>query len=148
MGNKRSHRRSKINARRAVVNKSNAAPLKAKGSATGGRMASLLQPLRTLVRSFTTKKRRTVQKRIVWSTLPSRFVRAGKTSLIVLLVVVVTTVLFSDVFKKNTVIIEPFLVNSELQSKGYDGPVIATAITHNISVMIQESNSIKGDKGF
>lgn len=147
MGDKRS-RRSKGYSRRKVLNGATTPPGKAKGRTNDSRLASLFRPVRAVMNSLAARKRKTGKDRIQWSTLPGIFVRVVKTALTVLLAVVVATVLFSDVFKKDAVLIGPFHINSELQAKGFDEQVLAGSIAHNISVMVQEADSIKQAKGF
>jgi tetratricopeptide (TPR) repeat protein len=57
-------------------------------------------------------------------------------------------VLFSDLFQKDAVVIKPFVLNSELQSKGYDGQTVAIQLVHDITTMIQEAGSLKQAEGF
>jgi tetratricopeptide (TPR) repeat protein len=46
------------------------------------------------------------------------------------------------------VVIEPFTLNSELQSKGYDGQMVAAMLVHNIVRMVREADSVKQDQSF
>ncbi|MCA1568576.1 MAG: tetratricopeptide repeat protein [Acidobacteria bacterium] len=149
MGKKQKHRRPKINSHRAATSEPTAAHLQAEASAKSNRLSSLLQPLRKFsFFSNTTPDKGTEKTETQLSNLPSRILKAGVTFLTVALITVITSVLFLDVFKKDTVVIEPFHISSELQSKGYNDELVAGHIAHQISVMIREMKSIKRSQGF
>ena len=78
----------------------------------------------------------------------SKAQKTAATLVTVVLVVVVVIILFSDIFQKEAVVIEPFTLNSELQNKGYEGETLAKQVVHDINLMIQDAASTKQSLGF
>jgi tetratricopeptide (TPR) repeat protein len=102
-------------------------------------LQALLQALQTLANSLSGALRKSPEKPGRWD----RVSKAARTLLTVTFVLVITTVLFSNTFKKNTVVIDNFMTNSELQRRGYDDRIVTMMLAHKISVMIQGAESIK-----
>lgn len=78
--------------------------------------------------------------------LTTRLIKGGAAVITLLVAVVVTTVLLTEVFNRDAVVIRPFIVSPELQSK-YNDQIVANSLTHNISDMIREAKSVKRSQG-
>ena len=147
MANRPRYRRYENDSRRAAPNDSVAAPDGRRVPASNW-AAYLRRRLRALAsRVRAPRAGRPSKAEGEKGDLPARLLRKGATLLTAAVVVVITSVLLSDVINGNKVVIKPFQVSPELKDI-YDDEVVAHLIKHNISVMMYEANSLKASGGF
>lgn len=107
-------------------------------------LASLLQSLQTLADALNKVfQKEPEMPKSIWGKLRARTQKTVNLSLKIMLTVIIISILFSDSFGQNTVIIEPLTTNSELQTSGYNDQIIAALLADRISIIIRDARSIK-----